>query len=389
MSKEMKETQDLLVEIFEKDHFVEGVLSNVRKRSLETYSKVTIRPVMLKAEYTLQLTYHYEKKVLHENLTQLEAVQTVSKLLGGYFKQGQLFTATGDYQILSNKSGDLKVLKQKASKTPKALAHNKQKQYVLEEGTPIDFLVALGIMSKDGKVLKAKYAKFRQINKYLEILEDAIQKMRVEGEVKVVDFGCGKAYLTFAMHYYFVQIKKLKVDIVGLDLKADVISDLRLLRDNLGYEGLRFEQGDIQNFEWDKKPDIVVSLHACDTATDAAIAKAINWQAQVIMAVPCCQHELFDQIKNPKEEVLLKHGILKERFSALATDAVRAAVMSLHGYQTVVMEFIDMEHTPKNLMLRGRYEGPLSPEKYQAQKALIEGYLSLYQIQPSLVKFMT
>ncbi len=381
--------KSVLTLALEQGTLIEGVFSNVRKRSLETYSKVTVRPILLKDEYLIQLTYQYDKKVLHENLSPLEAQSVLAHMMSGYFKQGQLYTVNSDYQLLANKSGEVKVLKQKATKQLKGMQHNVQKQYLLEEGKPVDFLVELGIMTSEGKVHKAKYAKFRQINKYLEILDDAISKMPVEARVRVVDFGCGKAYLTFAMHYYFVQILNYEVDIVGLDLKADVIADLRQLRDTLGYKGLRFEQGDIQNFQWDQKPDIVVSLHACDTATDAAIAKAILWQSKVIMAVPCCQHEAFGQIENPQQNLLLKHGVLKERYAALATDAIRAAIMSLHGYQTVVMEFVDMEHTPKNLMLRGRFEGALAEDKYAEQLAIIESYTAYWGIKPMLFKLLS
>ena len=379
----------LLRSALEQGELIEGVLSSVRKRSLETYSKVTIRPILLKDEYLIQLTYQYDKKVLHENLSPLEAQGVIAHMMSGYFKQGQLYTVDADFQMLSNKSGEVKVLVQKPTKKLKGLQHNVKKQYVLEEGTPVDFLISLGIMTSEGKVHKAKYAKFRQINKYLEILQDAIAKMPMGERVRVVDFGCGKAYLTFAMHYYFVQILKCKVDIVGLDLKADVISELRQLRDSLGYEGLRFEIGDIQNFQWDQTPDIVVSLHACDTATDAALAKAIQWNAKVIMAVPCCQHEAFGQIENPQQQLLLKHGILKERIAALATDAVRAAILSLYGYQTVVMEFVDMEHTPKNLMIRGRFEGILTAEKREEQLALIEAYNTYWSLSPSLINLLS
>lgn len=359
----MSEASKLFESVLEKGNFIEAIFSNVRKKSLETYSKVQARPIDLKGEYHIQLAYYYDKKVLHENLDVHEAAQVLGRLMDGYFKQGMVHAQGADYHLLSNKKGDLRVIEKKPTKALQDLSHNHKKNYVLEEGVPHDFLVALDIMNAEGKVFKPKYAKFKQINKYLEILEDAIRTVDFDGVIRVVDFGCGKAYLTFAMYYYFVHLLKKPVEIVGLDLKADVIAHLNTLKAKLGYDDLRFQQGDIKDFVWDKSPDIVVSLHACDTATDAAIAKAIDWHAKVIMAVPCCQHEAYGQISQKHQQLVLKHGILKERFSAIATDAIRATLMEVMGYQTVVMEFIDMEHTPKNLMLRGLATGQPKPEK--------------------------
>jgi SAM-dependent methyltransferase len=322
---------------------------------------------------------------MHENLVPGEACTILTNLMEGYFKQAMVHTVNVDYHLLSNKKGEAKILKKKPTKSLASYAHNLKKQYVLEEDTPHDFLVELGIMSEDGKVIKKKYNKFKQINRYLEILEDAIKSVKFDDVIRVVDFGCGKAYLTFAMYYYFVVLKKIPVEIVGLDLKADVIAHLTEIKERLGYDSLIFQQGDIKNFEWDKEPDIVVSLHACDTATDEAIAKAVEWNSKVIMAVPCCQHEAYTQIGQNDQQLVLKHGILKERFSAMATDAIRANLLEIMGYQTIVMEFVDMEHTPKNLMIRGINTGVKKPELLEEYR----NFVSYWSLRPHLERLFS
>lgn len=380
----MTELQYLLTNAFKKGTFIDAIISNVRTKSEESYTKIHLRPVDIKDSYRIQCTYSYGTKVIHENLSVSDAVALVCERMEKYFKQASIFTISNDHHILSNKRCELSFSKKKPTKVLQELVHNSKKKYLLEEGVAHDFLVALDIMSPEGKVYKPKYAKFKQINKYLEILEDSIRSVNFDGTIRVVDFGCGKAYLTFAMYYYFVKILKKPVEIVGLDLKADVIANLTSLKTTLGYADLRFQQGDIKDFTWDKRPDIVVSLHACDTATDAAIAKAIQWESKVIMAVPCCQHELFQQVQQKEQNLFLKQGVLKERFSALATDAIRATLMEIVGYQTVVMEFIDMEHTPKNLMIRGvRTEQP-KPEMFTEYRK----YCSYWNVIPQLEKLL-
>ena len=216
----------------------------------------------------------------------------------------------------------------------------------------MDFLVDLGVQTPEGRVIKAKYNKFRQINRYLEFIEDVLKKLPDEGPLFIIDFGCGKSYLTFAMYYYLHELRRYETEIVGLDLKADVIADCNALAVKYGYRGLHFEQGDIGSYTCSRRVDMVVSLHACDTATDYALEKAIRWNAKVILAVPCCQHEVNRQIQNRELAPLLKYGLLKERMAALATDAIRAGLLEEMGYETQILEFIDMEHTPKNLLIR-------------------------------------
>ena len=232
------------------------------------------------------------------------------------------------------------------------MAHNRVKQYILKEGIPVPFLVDLGVMTSKGKIITQKYDKFRQINRFLEFIEDILPRLPKDREVTILDFGCGKSYLTFAMYYYLKELKGYDVNIIGLDLKTDVIEKCNRLATDYGYKKLHFLQGDIADYEGVSSVDMVVTLHACDTATDYALAKAVEWGAQVILSVPCCQHELNRQIENEMLAPFLKYGILKERMAALLTDGIRANLLESKGYETQILEFIDMEHTPKNLLIR-------------------------------------
>lgn len=232
------------------------------------------------------------------------------------------------------------------------LYHNRVKQYILKEGIPVPFLVDLGIQTREGAIVRAKYDKFKQINRYLEFVEDVLPVLKGEGAIHIIDFGCGKSYLTFALYYYLHELQKLDVMITGLDLKTDVIHNCNRLAQSYGYDRLQFVQGDIKNFTGSDQVDMVVTLHACDTATDYAIEKAVGWGAKVIFTVPCCQHEVNGQIQNKLLHPVLKYGLLKERLSAILTDAIRANLLEEAGYDTQVLEFIEMEHTPKNILIR-------------------------------------
>ena len=327
-----------------------GVLSSPLDKS--SPEKVAIKPLVIKGLRCYQKTEFIGQKAIHHNLSQKECLVFLFKSIS-QFKQTYLYTTTADYQILANKKQQLTILKKAPTKSPLSLQHNRQKNYILTEGKPIPFLVHLGIMNAAGKVHAQKMDKFKQINRFLELVDDVVSNLDKEKPVHIVDFGCGKAYLTFALYHYLRIMKELRVTITGLDLKSDVITHCQQLTEDLGMaKDLRFILGDINAYNTEDPVDMVVSLHACDTATDAALEKAIRWQAKVILCVPCCQHELFDQVKNQALSPLLKHGILKERFAALATDAGRAQLLSVLGYETQILEFIDMEHTPKNLLIR-------------------------------------
>lgn len=322
-------------------------------------SQVKIRPVLVKDKLTYQVTKVTGSKKnntfreVHTNLSETELSAFLLESVHGSFLQG-LFECEGEgYTVLANKKGTITVVRNKTvSGVKESLSHNRTKNYLITEGTPVPFMVDLGVMMPDGKVTKARYDKFRQINRYLEFVDDVSDKFPTDREVTIIDFGCGKSYLTFALFYYLVKIKKIKAHIIGLDLKPDVIKECNRLKNKYRYDSLEFIEGDIEHFEGVDHVDMVMTLHACDTATDYALYKAVKWNADIIMAVPCCQHEMNKNINAPSLAGINHYGILKERFSAIATDALRANTLIEQGYDTQILEFIDMDHTPKNLLIR-------------------------------------
>ncbi len=254
---------------------------------------------------------------------------------------------------MRNSNGNEKIIKKEKEKKEIIIReHNKKKEYIIEEGEKCDFLIHLGVMDKNGKVFQKKYDKFRQINRYLEFISDIVKEFPTDRKLKIVDFGSGKAYLTFALYYYLVKKLKMDIEIYGVDIKEDVIEFCNKTSEELNYEGLKFVYGDIKSFDILKNADFVVTLHACDTATDDAIIQALKWNAKVIMCVPCCQHELFGKIQNNVMTPILKHGIVKEKLSSIITDSLRGNILEIMGYSVQLLEFIDMEHTPKNILIR-------------------------------------
>ena len=354
------------------------------EKDCESITKISVHPVMIKDKLVFQETVYQGKKAIHDNYGKNQIVERIVKYLDGQFGQLDAKATNCDLMILTNKKGTVTIKKKKHEElaVTRNLSHNKEKNYILKDGEPADFLVSLGVQMPDGKVAKSRYDKFKQINRYLEFVDDILPSLEKEGLVKIVDFGCGKSYLTFALYYYLKIKKNYNVDIVGLDLKADVIAKCNELKNRLHYTGLKFICGDIKDYVTDEKVDMVVSLHACDTATDYAIKKAIDWNARVIMAVPCCQHQVNKQIKNDDLKDLLKYGIIKERMSALITDAYRAQCLETIGYDTQILEFIDMEHTPKNILIRAVKNDNKKVDKvnYSKLKALNE----LLSINPLL-----
>jgi hypothetical protein len=318
-----------------------AVLSKPRRAS--PYSRVTVRPVLLGDKLRYQFEYRHGAKTTHANLLPVEAETELGNLIHRDFRQALLQTAAHDYQVVDGK----KVLRRPPTAKPSDLAHDRRKRRLLPEDEPVPFLVELGVMTPEGKVRARRYDKFRQINRFLELVDDVIPHR----PLRIVDFGSGKSYLTFALYHLLAVVRGLDVEIVGLDLKEDVIERCRSLATTLGYERLRFEVGDIGLFDGEPA-DVVVSLHACDTATDAALERAVRWRAETILAVPCCQHELCEQVRDDALSPLLSHGILRERFAALATDAARAQLLEAVGYEAQVIEFVDLEHTAKNLLIR-------------------------------------
>lgn len=372
-------TQLFSVSIEEKQ-LIQAVFSGLRKKSTP-YRRVTVKPILLRERYLYQAEYHFEKKVTHENLDKEECLALCQSLMETTFKQANLFTTEGDFQILANKPDKVRILKKPASKTMGSLSHNRRKDYAIPDGTPCDFLIRLGVMTPQGQVHAKHYGKFRQINRFLEIVDDVLSYLPQTGSapLKIIDFGCGKAYLTFALYYYLKRQKNINVDIVGLDLKEDVIDFCNAVASDLHYEGLRFQMGDIADYDETARADMVVTLHACDTATDFALMKAVAWQAGVILSVPCCQHELFDQIKNDVNSALLKQGILKERLCAILTDGLRALKLEEHGYEVSMIEFTSLEHTAKNIMLRcvRDFSANPSPAQRKAMAQAAEDYQRL------------
>ena len=361
-----------LIDEIEWDRLAEAVISD-RKSTVCEIQKIKLRPVKIKEEIYIQTTEYINKKVIHTNKTISEIKEYVLKHLQENFKQALIKTESYTYSVLISKKGQVTTKKKiETEKKAPILIHNRVKKYLLQEGKPVDFLVYLNVMNKDGFVLKNKYDKFRQINRFLEFVDDIVEKLPKNKTINIIDFGCGKSYLTFAIYYYLRKEKGLRVNITGLDLKEDVIDNCNEIAKNLGYEGITFLKGDIAGYDGLSDVDMVVTLHACDTATDYAIAKAIKWNARVLLSVPCCQHEINGQIKNELLSPVLKYGILKERISALITDGIRAEVLEENGYDTQILEFIDLEHTPKNLMIRAVKRKNNSCKKNENLEKLIE-----------------
>ncbi|HIX76540.1 MAG TPA: SAM-dependent methyltransferase [Candidatus Fusicatenibacter merdavium] len=352
-------------------------------------SKVRIRPVQLRGELYFQCQETRGTKEFHKNLKKEELIRRVLAWMEHDFRQLQLESDNGMGTVLVSKKGKVTV-KWKAcmngtGQTLESLAHNRKKRYLLEEGIPVAFLCDLGVMTQEGKIVHAKYDKFRQINRFLEFIDDILPKLPKDREITILDFGCGKSYLTFAMYYYFRELKKRDVRIIGLDLKDDVIRTCNGLAVKYGYDKLKFYQGDIASYTGESKVDMVVTLHACDTATDFALAKAVAWDAEVILSVPCCQHELNRQIRCDKMAPVMDYGILKERMAALLTDGLRAKLLENAGYETQILEFIDMEHTPKNLLIR-------AVKKQQAKQGLPEELkecMEFFHVHPTLASLLT
>ena len=401
----MDELSRLLEEILNID-LQQIVLSNSRDDAQGT--KVRVRPVLLKGELIFQATLYKGTQVFHENLTKTDMQARIAGYLEKLFRQGTFVTDKLEATVLVSKKGKLTVKvhrKRGTEDTNKAedqtaqsvkspaqgrlaeLSHNRVKNYILSEGTPVDFLVKLGVQTPDGRVTKAKYDKFRQINRYLEFIEDVLEELPRDRTIRIIDFGCGKSYLTFAMYYYLHELQGRAIQITGLDLKTDVIERCNDLARKLHYDQLRFEKGDISTYEETGKVDMVVSLHACDKATDYALEKAVRWGAQVILAVPCCQHELNSQIRCEVLQPVLKYGLIKERMAALLTDALRANLLEQHGYETQILEFIDMEHTPKNLLIRAVRKGR-SNIRHKSACPDIQGVTELLHLAPTLEQLL-
>ncbi|MCR5576616.1 MAG: SAM-dependent methyltransferase [Oscillospiraceae bacterium] len=339
--------------------------------------KLTVRPLLLRGERLWQSERQEDNKAFHQNLTDTALLACVRDELEGAFRQVLIQTETESRQYVLKRDGSYKKTGASAA-VPRpggAEAHDREKDYILREGEVIPALVDLGVFTKDYRIVHAKYDKFRQINRFVELVDQTMKKESAD-RIRILDFGCGKSYLTFILYWYFAVRRGMSTEIIGYDLKRDVVEHCRQVAARYGYDGLRFEVADVTHDTLTDTPiDMVVTLHACDTATDYALAYAIRRRVKNIFSVPCCQHEINGSIRKGGElDLLLEHGILKERVSALLTDAIRAAVLESEGYETDLIEFVDFEHSPKNLMIRAHYTGRRRPGGREKAEALRERY---------------
>ncbi|WP_432353304.1 class I SAM-dependent methyltransferase [Sporosarcina sp. A2] len=354
--------------------FIRATFSQPRTKA-DGLLRIKAKPIELKGELHIQFEEQFERVLNHHNIS-AAGVEVFLTNVFMRFKQVQAeFTGeTIQIQLTKKFKVSWKSIVTETARTAD-LSHNRKKNYLLEEGTPYPFLIRLGVQTADGKVKKQKHDKFRQINRFIEYIDDALAYLPKDRTVRILDFGSGKSYLTFALYHYLHIEKGLDIHVTGLDLKKEVIEDCSEIARDLGYNRLEFLVGDINDYEDETSVDMVVTLHACDTATDMALARAVRWGARVILSVPCCQHELFSQIQSPALDVMLQHGLVKERFSALATDSLRAELLTLVGYETQLLEFIDMAHTPKNILIRAYHTGKEpskeSVERYKAFRNLL------------------
>ena len=369
-----------LFERFVMEQPLSAVLSGQQEKN--DFLKVKVRPILSGGKVLIQAEEFRGKQAFHKNLELKEASSYLTDLMEHSFKQAQVETEGWTGQMLVSKKGKASVKVKKKTETvqnstleaawKKGLSHNRKKRYIIEEGTAVPFLVDLGVQTKEGKIVNSRYDKFRQINRFLEFIEDILPKLDKSRENVILDFGCGKSYLTFAMYHYLKELKGYPVRIIGLDLKDDVIKKCNDLASRYGYEKLSFYTGDIASYEGVDHVDMVVTLHACDVATDYALEKAVRWGAKVILSVPCCQHELNAQMENELLKPIFQYGIIKERTAALYTDALRAQILESVGYRTQILEFIDMEHTPKKLLIRAVKQGNPKDNKNELEAIMKE-----------------
>ncbi|MBE6137060.1 MAG: SAM-dependent methyltransferase [Erysipelotrichaceae bacterium] len=348
---------------------VKGTLSGAKRNS--NYNKAKIQKVVNGETSYYQFSLFTDKQVFHKNLNEEELEIFINEMLDVNFNNMEIFTSEYVYGYRITSKGKLLTNKRRNNESFLEVNHNKKKNYLLNEGMIIPPLIDLGVMTSDGKVVKARYDKYKQINRFLEIIDDNIKD---EKKLKIIDFGCGKSYLTFILYYYLVEVKKMECEIIGLDLKNEVIDECNRIAEKYHYDNnLKFLKGDISTFEQSSNIDMIITLHACDTATDYALYHAIRMKCKYIFSVPCCQHEINSQMDSSYLHLINKFGILKERFSAIITDSIRANILQYCGYKTQVMEFVDLENSPKNLLIRAVYVNNAPNNKIKKEiDALIE-----------------
>ena len=400
----MSELEKILQEMV-KEWIVKMIISKPVQKT-NPYKKIVIER---KQEY-FQAAKYTEKQVFHDNVKPEDLKAYLGELITDAYLQVNAWDLEKEHILLLSKKGKITYKTKKLPKTENVdsageklrddgiatdaqqkvsaiegtyTAHNRKKNYLLEEGQIIPPLVDMGVFTKEGKVVKSMYDKFRQINRFIEMIDDGVRDYQKD-EIHIIDFGCGKSYLTFIMYYYFTEVRQMKVQMLGLDLKEDVIRKCNETAQKYGYENLRFEMGDINGFQTPFDVDMVVTLHACDTATDFALYNAVCWNAKMIFSVPCCQHELNKQMHTDDLSLLTRYGIVKERFAALTTDAIRANLLECCGYKTQLLEFVDFAHTPKNILIRA-IRKPVVPasvkKKYLAE---VENVMEEFHVNPTL-----
>ena len=381
----MEELKRTLEEVF-KNEIIKIVISNKVKKD-EKYNKIAINLKENNKNKFYQIEKFTDKQVFHENIKINEISDKVSELIFGNYKQMTAWSNNEIFDLKISKKGKIFLGKKKNDNSKiVAKGHNKEKNYILKEGMIIEPLIDLGVFTKEGKVVNSKYDKYKQINRFIEIIDDEIKKNNYK-ELTILDFGCGKSYLTFVLYYYFVKIKNINVKMIGLDLKEDVIKKCNDIAKRYNYENLHFELGDINGFKYNNNVDMVITLHACDTATDYALYNAIKWNSKMIFSVPCCQHEFNSQMKANELSILTKYGIVQERVASLMTDSVRANLLECMGYKTQLLEFIDIAHSPKNILIRAS-KNNISKEKKEKSLNEVNNLIRTFNFNPTLYNLL-
>lgn len=369
-----------------KEELIKVVISNKLDKDVK-YNKITFLLKENKKEKYYQIEQYTDKQVFHENIKFDEIYSKLLECIEGQYKQVSAWSNDTTFDMKISKKGKIFLGKKKGSNEKLAnKSHNREKNYIIKEGMIIEPLIDLGVFTREGKVVNSKYDKYKQINRFVEIIDDEIKKNDYK-ELTILDFGCGKSYLTFVLYYYFVEIKKINVKMIGLDLKEDVIKKCNDIAKRYKYDNLHFELGDINGFKYNNKVDMVITLHACDTATDYALYNAIKWNSKMIFSVPCCQHEFNKQMKSDEFSILTKYGIIQERMAALMTDSVRANLLEAMGYKTQLLEFIDIAHSPKNILIRAS-KSKISLDKKKEALDEINRLNKEFNFSPTLYKLL-
>jgi SAM-dependent methyltransferase len=372
---EFEQMKEQLLALFNNKTLLQATISQPRQKSNDL-KRVKLKPIELRGEYLIQLEYQYERILKHSNIQLAELKEQLDELFEQFRQVHAEFTEQTVQIQLSKKNKVLWKTDKSASTKQLNLSHNRKKKYLLDDSRMYPFLVRLGVQSEDGKIKKQKYDKFKQINRFVEFIDDSLTYLPKDKQIRILDFGSGKSYLTFALYHYLKIEKGLNIRVTGLDLKKEVIEECNRIAQDLQYEDLEFLVGDINDYNEETSVDMVVTLHACDVATDMALARAVKWGAKVILSVPCCQHELNRQLQAPDLSIMTQHGLIKERFAALATDSIRAELLSLVGYETQLLEFIDIENTPKNILIRAYFTGKKPTDEQRAKYVEFVHFLS-------------